>query len=388
MSGVMEMAEHLESLGLNTIPSKNVCYRHIEEKAIKNYIRRNAALGACDYCNKNTKVISLESLMFFVMDTVVCFYTDAVNFLSYNGREGGYLGTTYDIHEIFQDHFELEVDDSLFNDFYNSLDINKIWASELDYRDSPAESLKYSWDYFKDIVKHRSRYYFGIVKDLNSTDYRLMPEMILKEIGRHIKKYKLIRKIAPNTNIYRCRQHGRDDISVKTPEGMTSPPIEYALFSNRMSPAGISMFYGAFEKDTTIAEVVDNDDVDKPCYTIVKFITKDEINVIDLTALPPIPSPFDMRRRNNYYPLIFLYSFANDLAKPITGNSTHIDYVPTQIITEYFRFPFSESLRDRIDGIIYRSSRDNNRACVLFYDNSESLGILEYDSQSSMSYEI
>ncbi|MCT3704338.1 RES domain-containing protein [Elizabethkingia anophelis] len=388
MSGVMEIAEYFWNLGLNTIPSKDVCYRHIEKNAIKNYINRNAIPGICDYCGRNTKVMSLENLLIFVMGTVSHFYTDAVNFLSYNGEEGGYQGITYDIKQILEEHFRLEVDDFLFEDFYNSLDMNKIWANELDYGDTPAETLIFSWEYFKDIVKYRSRYYFGMVKDLNSVDYRLMPEMILKEIGLYIKNFRLIKKIDINTTIYRCRQHAINDLSVRTQEGMASPPKKYALFPNRMSPAGISMFYGAFEEDTTIVEVVDNNDSDKPCYTTVKFITKNKMNVIDLTALPSIPSRFDERRRKSYYPLIFLHNFANDLAKPVNKDDVHVDYVPTQIITEYFRFPFSEIFKNRIDGIIYKSSKNNKRACVLFYDNDEVSKVLDYNSQSSVSYGI
>jgi len=49
--------------------------------------------------------------------------------------------------------------------------------------------------------------------------------------------------------------------------------------------------------------------------------------------------------------------------------SEPIEYVPTQIVTEYFRHRFRLQENRRLDGILYRSSRSTNGiACVLFID--------------------
>lgn len=384
MSGAMEEAERFWSLGLNSVPDKQVCGKHIDEPAIKNFIRRKASSGSCDYCNRETKVITLEALMTFIMETVTRFYCDPAEFMPYNGREGGYLGSVYDINEILQEHFELEIlDDKLFDDVFNSVDYNKPWADESDYQNDPADTLIYSWDYFKDVVQHRSRYYFGMATDLNSIDYKLMPEEILAEIGKNIKKYKLIKTLPQGTALYRCRQHLKSDISVKTAQGMTSPPKQSAVQPNRMSPAGISMFYGAFEEETAIIETVNRNNKKHRFYTTVVFNTSHDLNIIDLSALPPVPSQFDLRKSKHYYPLIFLNNFVRDMAKPLEQkHMLHIDYVPTQCITEYFRFPFSARLGKKIDGIIYPSSKNGKNACVLFYDNEESLKVLQHNASS------
>ena len=384
MSMVMEEAERFWALGLNNVAEKDLCGRHIDERAIKNFIRRTGTPGVCDYCGRETTTISLESLMMLIMETVTDFYCDPADFMYYNSREGGYLGNLYDIGDILQEDFKLDItDNSLFEDVFDATDRAREWANELDYRDSPAETLQYSWQYFKDIVQHRSRYYFAMTKGLNSLEYRLMPQQILLEIGRNIDKYKLVKSLPQGTRFYRCRQHVRGDRSVHTAEGMTAPPQQFATQPNRMSPAGISMFYGGFEADTAIAETVDFQSRDRKLYTTAVFETKKEMTIIDLSALPPVPSPFDVRRRKHYYPLIFLNSFVKDLAKPLSNKAlNHIDYVPTQIITEYFRYPFSESLGvdKKIDGIIYPSSKNGKKACVLFLDHQESLEVLDFQS--------
>jgi hypothetical protein len=49
----------------------------------------------------------------------------------------------------------------------------------------------------------------------------------------------------------------------------------------------------------------------------------------------PFPSLFDEQRRHLRAGLSFLHDFAADLAKPIEKDGReHIEYVPTQIVTE------------------------------------------------------
>ena len=127
MSGVMEEVMRLEALGLNRVPDKNVCSNHFDDKPIKNFIRRTSSRGYCDYCDKSTSVIALEDLMQFLMQAVANFYTDPGNFMSYNGREGGYQGSVYESNEILQDHFQLDIRELvLYNDIFDSLDYSKV----------------------------------------------------------------------------------------------------------------------------------------------------------------------------------------------------------------------------------------------------------------------
>lgn len=374
----------LEELGLNKVPDRYVCGKHIDDPAIRNFIRRESSRGYCDYCNRETSIVPLEDLMEFIMKAVARLYTDPANFMSYQSSEGGYLGNLYDSNEILQEHFELDIpDNKLFDDVFRSLDLNKPWADEMEYHDSPSDVMIYSWAYFKKVVKHRSRYFFGLVKDLNSGDYHIHPEDMLDEIADSIKNFGLAKVLDKGTPLHRCRQHSKDDISVTVAEGMTSPPEKFAVSPNRMSPAGISMFYGAFELETSVAETVDLSNTDVDYFTTVTFITKRELNVIDLSRLPNYPSPFDAKKQKDRFRISFIRDFVADLVSPISRDGrVHIEYVPTQIITEYFRFPFSEKLKSekQIDGIIYPSSKNGKKACVLFFDNCESLEVLKMDA--------
>lgn len=386
MSRAMDEAMRLQELGLYTVPDTYVCRNHINEPAIKNFIRRTSTRGYCDYCEKSTSVVSLEDLMKFIMEAVLRSYTNPANFMSYETSEGGYLGNVYNAEEILQEHFDLNIEDlKLFNDVFNSIDLNTPWSDELEYYESPSDVLSYNWKYFKNIVKHRSRYFFGLVKDLNSDDYPIQSDEMLAEIGNSIKKFKLIKKLSVGTIFYRCRQHSAGDTSVLKSGGMTSPPVQFAVNPNRMSPSGISMFYGAFEIETALEETLDFENEEFQYFTTVAFQSKKVLNVIDLSSLPKIPSPFDARKHYDRFRLIFIKNFIKDLTAPIHRDGrVHIEYVPTQIITEYFRFPFSDKLSKdkRIDGIIYPSSKNGKNACVLFFDNEESIKVLNMDTRS------
>ena len=144
------------------------------------------------------------------------------------------------------------------------------------------------------------------------------------------------------------------------------PPPLYKATSSRMSPAGIPMFYGALDEATVLAETPKK----KPYITVAKYHTLVNLNILDLTELPPVPCIFDSHTRHQRTEVQFLHSFVENISKPISKNGAeHIDYVPTQIVTEYFKCLFKTRTRRRINGIFYPSSlRKGGKCCVLFLD--------------------
>ena len=62
-----------------------------------------------------------------------------------------------------------------------------------------------------------------------------------------------------------------------------------------------------------------------------------------------------------------MHKFAVDLAKPIARDDrVHIEYVPTQVVTEYFRTVFRDQ-RGSVDGIRYASSRHRDHSSVVLF---------------------
>jgi hypothetical protein len=92
--------------------------------------------------------------------------------------------------------------------------------------------------------------------------------------------------------------------------------------------------------------------------------------VVDLDKLPSVPSLFDDELRGMRWVIQFLRDFREELIRPVQPDSSvHIEYVPTQIVTEYLRLWFPAD-GETIDGVVYTSSRAADGRCVvLFVDN-------------------
>ncbi|MFD2628134.1 HEPN-associated N-terminal domain-containing protein [Oceanobacillus kapialis] len=365
--------------GFTTFEFKNVCGNCINEIFIKQYIEENACSEYCDYCdfeNENDGFIAAD------MDDVVEFIIDALKVewgnpddegVGYDSREGGYLGAEiYDgwdfILEILCHEANIE-NEYLIRDLQDKF-LDTIWCKVDPYNLPEDKELFITWQTFSEQVKHKTRYVF--YKTHTKSTYvmeRFNPNEVLDIIGSNVEKLGLIKKLTEQ-KIYRARVSDKGEYFKKAME-IGPPPKENALNSNRMSPAGIPMFYGGIDEETALLEVnfLPGENV---VATIGEFKNAYSLLMLDLTSIPNVPSIFDEEDRKNRWIVKFFYSFLSDFTKPIKKDGKeHIDYVPTQIVTEYFRHIFRTKANQSIDGIIYPSSKNGKKAYVLFMDNQD-----------------
>src|SRR5262249_2521100 len=139
------------------------------------------------------------------------------------------------------------------------------------------------------------------------------------------------------------------------------PPPERAA-ANRMSPAGISIFYGATDRVTAIAEAGAHA---AHRYVVTgEFTPRRPIQLIDLTSLPEPPSIFDAAGHGEFFVLRFLHKFIHDITLPVElDGREHIDYVPTQVFTEYFRYAFPGG----VDGLMFPSAQGPGKNVAVFF---------------------
>ncbi|MBK8348678.1 MAG: RES domain-containing protein [Saprospiraceae bacterium] len=99
---------------------------------------------------------------------------------------------------------------------------------------------------------------------------------------------------------------------------------------------------------------------------------------MDLTKFPGYSSIFNPKKYERRYKLNFIYELRADLMKEINRDGKeHLDYIPTQVVTEYLKFDFNRRRKNKVEGILYNSSKDNKRCLVLFWDNEECLKNLD-----------
>jgi RES domain-containing protein len=120
-----------------------------------------------------------------------------------------------------------------------------------------------------------------------------------------------------------------------------------------MSPAGVPLLYVADSANTALAETASGCSL----AAVAEFEVSRPLRVLDLTAVPEVPSLFDLPRASSRQVISFLRDFAADVARPYPKDGRdRIEYVPSQVITEYMRFIFKPA-GAAIKGIKYPSAQ-------------------------------
>lgn len=244
------------------------------------------------------------------------------------------------------------------------------------------QELTFLWELFSKMVMHEQRFTF--LKRLEFAGEKFSEDNgladILTELGGLISKHELSMILPISTVLYRCRfVNGNGNVT--SFEDITSAPDDKAKQS-RMSPAGISMFYGAFDSETAIIESSPSATLTSSPHFIGELKTKKELKVLDLTTLPQ--SSFWMP--SDWEGIGFLHSFNFEITKPIErDDQIHIQYIPSQVFTEYLRHIYQSTDERKIDGVIYKSSiKGAGKNIVLFYNQRRSAEVLELVDLSSV----
>jgi hypothetical protein len=361
----------------SSIGDKFVCGQCLEDEALRATVKENAEASKCDYCGRKgrngAKIAAPVDLILEQVYNGICLeYTDPVNELPYESREGGYQGNVIDGFDVLDEVGPISNNAGLLEDLTDGLS-GTSWC-EIDYfaarRD---DALRQSWAEFKHSVKHRHRYFFQNTVDDDDV-YRgageIAPHEALDTIAKVVTEADMIVRISGGTKYFRARVH-KPAVRIKTASSLGPPPSELAKYANRMSPAGISMFYGAEDRKTAVDETLDPSRTDPAVLTTGAFVATRDLYLLDLASVECVPSLFDAERGDRRRELSFLYEFTRDLSKRIVKDGReHIEYVPTQIVTEYFRDQFVLAEGGKLDGIRYYSAQRKGGICVvLFFDN-------------------
>ena len=97
--------------------------------------------------------------------------------------------------------------------------------------------------------------------------------------------------------------------------------------------------------------------------------------LLDLTDIPAIPGLFEYDPECGQYAsgraLTFLHHVAEQISQPVARDDrVHIEYVPTQVVTEFLRSRVRWQ-RAGLDGIKYNSSAHPGHAAYAFFVNQD-----------------
>lgn len=374
---------------------KYVCANHFSDKYLSQYVSNHSIAGKCDYCDRKIKAADLHDIMEYIAEKITenysnpgdealylesSFYDDEDEEIPGFKRVGGFIAPNFaqqfeSTRELLCE-LDLVADNELLNRDIENCFLNDEWIQHDAYIMTKGQELSFMWNMFSRMVMHEQRFTFfkrpEFVGEKFSEDNGLMD--ILTELGSIISRHKLCKIIPIGTELFRCRFVNKGE-TISSFEEITSAPEDRAKQS-RMSPAGISMFYGAFDDKTAIIESSPKGKLTSDPYFTGKFKAKKELNVLDLTDLPQ--SSFWMPE--DWEGIGFLHSFNSEITKSIERDDRiHIQYIPSQVFTEYLRCIYQSTDGKKIDGVIYRSSLKGvtGKNIVLFYNQRRSTEAFE-----------
>jgi hypothetical protein len=354
------------------VPDKSTCQACISEIGLKDFVFYNGYNGRCTYCKKLCpKVCDLGEITRHIYRCLKMEYEEvSSDLLPFDKETNNYVVKTYKVADLLVD-LGFDSNAKCFNDVIQSFPLDS-WCSKEGLRMTLDEEYFIGWQRFSELVQRKFRYTFmsrELFNDNESVRVSSVSKFLL-DIASLREELLPDRVLPVGSNIYRarCRSSTVDfELNLKDigPPGFNVA----ANFSNRMSPAGIIMFYGAFDENTALREVAKNND-DRAGLAV--FETLKDLTLIDFSNVLDVPSIFDENLNAVRPQLKFLRAFANEISKKISSDEfQHVEYVPTQIVTEFFRLYCFRS-GSKIDGIIYPSAANHGGVCiVLFLESSD-----------------
>lgn len=349
------------------------------------FIKQYGSKGVCSYTGKEEVIIGFKSIVEKIFEISTTYFSDAANEagwyreLDEDGKVPGFtkLGGGYVVPDN-KTHYEtseelligegLEIgNEQLLNDISKAIPDN-IYVEKDIYGLNDAEIRQIDWQeierqtpkwetrnlpYTQLPIADRTRL-FNLLETIQSLGHRIL--------------------IDEDLHLFRTVKY-KDKLTTVLFTNLTSPPIEYTQ-DLRMSPKGISMFYGASTSHCAQVEAIGHE---KGYYYVGEFESKRKLTLLDLRRLKTRTSIFDIPE-DDYYAVVFLQNFAKRISKPIRDGWTQ-EYIPTQFITAYFKNSlykyYGDGTKRNIDGILYDSSKISNAYnVVLFYDNTTSASVL------------
>jgi hypothetical protein len=363
-----------------------VCTGCFDNEGVQAFVTANSVENECDFCGaKSNEPIAadIDEVGACIARGIAEYYDDPANTLPYESAEGGYQGVTYSMDEVFHAldlDFPNDEDDSLRDAISSRLDTD-LWSDAEPFALTPDEQLSMSWEQFCEVIKHERRYFF-LSKQKRKDSELYSPAEVLKTIFEYAETMEAFIPLPEGSRVFRARRQP-DGKSYTTAGDLGPPPLNRAIQTNRMSPPGIVMTYVSDDQETALAETAN----EPGTFAVGEFITEREALILDLTQLPPIPSVFrELSDSLEYDPrrlLRFLHHISQDISRPIERDELlHIEYVPTQVVTEYIRTAITIEGRS-IDGIRYRSARRHTHTALVLFADRDNL-ILEKAEQPAL----
>lgn len=348
----------------------NMCLAHINDPHLLRRVERFAEDGDCTICLTDDlapsgQVVNLEHIARVVEEVAQNSY-DHEGWISDGAQILDRLTTEEVVMALLEQAMEPEALDLAVGLTASLINEELDWFEQFDM--DREEGIEYEWDTFEERVKHESRLLLqprpGRPQSAPVRNYAFIESLLFLAEERA----GLIRTLRRGTKLYRARSerdaHEFERIARESPARQLGPAPRERASAGRMNAQGVPMFYVALDQETACAEVASHSPYDEA--VVGRFIVQKPLRVLDLTTVPEPRSIYDDTAVEDVDERLNALSvYRERISRPVILDGNHpVDYAPTQVITDAFRYWPEHPL----DGIMYPSRvREGGKNIVLFY---------------------
>lgn len=358
---------------------ERVCAACFDDSDLKDWIKGIGGPKGCDACNRrDSPTHDFDEVCDRIEECLQRYWGFAVEQLPYESAEGGYQGKTWHTWEILFDEEGLQLPRDRTGDLAEAIVHalpDELWC-EYDWLSIDEDvALGLSWDRFCEIVKHERRFFFHDLGGNDDDRDSYSAGSLLAKIGKLCDDLGLIEVLPKSTKLWRARSDIKKGARAAIGD-FGPPPKGKATQSNRMNPPGIPMMY------TASTAALATKETRARSARVGLWQTLCGARILNLQKLRPVPGTFADSDRYTTLGMRFLHRFADDIMRPVArDNRVHIDYLPSQVVTEYLRdFQFAGG---RLDGIAYPSGFDRRGWNLALFANAGALSLTHSNPTST-----
>lgn len=326
----------------------SACAAHILDESLLDRLATRFIDPECSFCDAEGDGVAapVDDLVAIGMEKVHDEFSPADDYGSGLAEIGFDYASGHSTADALDEIFEGSLQDAVRAEV-SSCGGDQVWVPESFLYFDARQVLSGTWEGFVRRVKHIRRFWF---LDESNDPERLGVTDFFESVAKLLTRSDIAQTLPAGSTLIRGRMVGADvDPTEFDAKELGSPPENVAA-ANRMSPAGVSMFYGSDSVNAMVAEIGAHSEYGHAVYGT--FTTLDDLTIVDLTNLPTVPGYFS--QDPDRLQIVFLHKFVADLVQPVVlDGREHIDYVPTQIVTEYLRY-FAEP---PVHGLRFESSQ-------------------------------
>ncbi|SDP64684.1 RES domain-containing protein [Arthrobacter sp. ok909] len=346
-----------------------MCLAHITDSHLLRRVEEFAETGECTICETESlmprgHVVNVERVARVVADVASRSY-DHEGFVVDNEQLSRPLQTDEVVATLLDGSVEPAAFDLVSGLTKQLVHQEQDWFEPFD--EGYEAGVQFEWDDFEQSLKHESR----LLTPTTSTRPKTAPEKNYAFVRSLLvfaeERAGLVRTLRRGTKLYRARTE-RDSRALEekvrdSPARELGPAPAERVTAGRMNAQGVPMLYVALDAETACAEVASHSPYDEAVGGA--FILQQTLRILDLTQVPPPRSVFDETHEEGDDRLRSLNFYKDRITRPVILDDNHpVDYVPSQMLTEAFRWWTNPSL----DGIAFPSRvRKGGTNVVLFF---------------------